>query len=55
MEHQYSQVNGPKLPHEEESYAYEALPWFDIGRIAIYLVTFAFLFTFARHLIFALF
>lgn len=55
MRHQYSQVHGPKQPGEEEVYTYEALPWLDLGRVAIYLVTFAFMFTFARHLIVAFF
>lgn len=55
MRNEYSQVHGPKLPGEDEAYTYESLPWFDIGRLAIYLVSFAFFFTIARHFVVAFF
>lgn len=55
MRHQYSQVHEPRQPGEEEDYTYESLPWLDLGRVAIYLVTFAFMFTFARHFFAVLF
>ncbi len=46
---EFSQVHSIPDGWEQVEYTYEVVPWLDISRMAVYLVTFAALFVLARQ------
>jgi len=54
MRHEFSQVHELPEHWEQDQYTYNVFPWLDIGRMAIYLLTFVALFVAARHLAIAI-
>lgn len=50
MRNEYSQVHDLPDGYVESTYTYELVPVFEIGRVAIYLLTFAALFLVIGHL-----
>ncbi len=55
MRNEFSQIHEAPEGWELVEYTYDGVPWLNIGRMAIYLVTFPALFIFARHFASSLF